>query len=38
MGRSQNLGTLVCAGVSYSEVLSYHMILSYEYADFYGIG
>ena len=29
MGRSQNLGTLVCGGVSYTQVLSFHMVLSY---------
>ena len=29
MGKSQNLDTLVYGGVSYTQVLSYHMVLSY---------
>ena len=29
MGRSQNLGKLVCGSVSYTLVLSFHMVLSY---------
>ena len=29
MGKSQNLGMLVCGGVSYTQMLSFHMILSY---------
>ena len=29
MGMSQNLGTIVCGGVSYTQVLSFHMVLSY---------
>ena len=29
MGKSQKLGTLVCGGVSYTPVLSFHMVLSY---------
>ena len=29
MGKLQNLGMLVCGGVSYTQVLSFHMVLSY---------
>ena len=29
MGKSQNLGTLVCGGASYTQVLSFHLVLSY---------